>query len=363
MKNKLRLLEEAINNRENNFDLLRLSAALIVLTSHSFALTGQNPQGRNFWVSIFGRHEPSSLAVGMFFVISGFLIAGSLERRTMLEYARARALRIIPALAVLSVLTVFIVGPFFTKFPLVQYFSTPETYSYLFNSFPYRTYFTLPGVFSANPYPGSVNGSLWTIPIEAFCYIAIAALYVAGRRGGLMIVAAVVCVSGALYWNSSSNRLNGIPLYGTTELLPTLKFGLLFLMGSMAWIYRAKIPLSSWIGIPSILLFWYAGGSKYSQLAMYILLPYIVIYLAYGRPLARSVISRFGDVSYGVYLYAFVVQQILVSLSGNRFNAWTLSASAAAVAILCGWVSWHYVEKPVMKLKGKMVLVPTLRSV
>ncbi|WP_454835901.1 acyltransferase family protein [Pseudomonas lini] len=177
-------LGDMVNLRSNNFDLLRLGAALVVLIAHSFVLSGRPS---STWSRMFLGYEPGMLAVCSFFAISGFLIAGSLERRTFSEYWQARALRIIPALAVTSFVTVLLLGPVFTVLPLKEYFKNYDTYHYLTNSIPYQTQFTLPGVFQDLPFAQSVNGSLWTIPIEAFCYLILALVFLWGVEHLLLL--------------------------------------------------------------------------------------------------------------------------------------------------------------------------------
>ena len=112
----------------------------------------------------------------MFFALSGFLVAGSLERcKTLLTFLGLRVLRIYPALAVEVVLSAFLIGASVTTYPLHDYFTAPLLFHYLRNSFG-DIHFFLPGVFNTNPWPGMVNFQLWTVPYELFCYALLTAL-------------------------------------------------------------------------------------------------------------------------------------------------------------------------------------------
>ena len=133
-------LSHLSQGRDNNFNLIRIVAALVVLVTHSFALVGES-----IGMTI------GLIAVDVFFIVSGFLVTASLlTRQSTIEFLWARALRIFPALLVMLLLTVFVLGPFFTSLPLSSYFSDRTTYDYLLKC---STLFTgvvykLPGVFT-----------------------------------------------------------------------------------------------------------------------------------------------------------------------------------------------------------------------
>ncbi len=352
-------LGDMVKLRTNNFDLLRLCAALVVLITHSFALTGKSPAT---WYSLFMGYEPGSLAVSAFFAISGFLIAGSLERRTFPEYWQARALRIVPALAVTSFVSALILGPFFTALPISEYFQNSGTYRYLTNSIPYQTAFVLPGVFMDVTYPQTVNGSLWTIPIEAFCYVALAAIYFVGRRTFSMVVPVIALISAFFVWLYFHGPIAPITFFGTTEVLPTLRFGLMFLIGTFLWKYKDIVPFKG--GIAALCLVILLVGSRFgfTNLALFIALPYLLMYLAYRRPVFVDGMRKMGDLSYGTYLFAFPIQQALVSISHKSINGWWLAIAASVVSMSLAWLSWRYIEKPAMSFKKKYTATVALEK-
>ena len=204
-------LEDRLQRRGNNFDVLRLVAASLVLFSHSYALTGNAEPFAEVSGWTFGE-----VGVVMFFAMSGFLIAKSWgDLPQLVPFTVKRALRILPALVVAVSVTVFVIGPLFTTLPLGSYFSDPVTWLYLVRASLLITFFgTLPGVFEDNPYPDAVNGSLWTLPVEACCYALAAALGTLGLLRRSVLLAGFSCLL-VLYVTPLSPFSNA-PAGGTT---------------------------------------------------------------------------------------------------------------------------------------------------
>lgn len=154
---------------DNNLTFVRWVAALMVLYGHSFVFTG-NTESLFLGIVTYG-----PLGVAIFFSISGFLIARSWNADpSPIRFLIKRVLRIFPALAVCITLSVFVLGPIVTTLELREYLQHPATLDYLSNVFLYITYY-LPGVFENNVYPNAVNGSLWSLPVEFFMYLLLAA--------------------------------------------------------------------------------------------------------------------------------------------------------------------------------------------
>ena len=161
-------------HRANNFDALRLFAALLVIWGHQFAIMGRPVP------LILGGNEPGAVGVVMFFAISGYLVTLSwLADPHLLRFAARRALRIWPALCVVVLLCIVVLGPLVTTLPQAAYWKSAGTWDYLSNIW-LKTRYALPGVFDGNPVASSVNGPLWTIPLEVTCYAILAALGVCG---------------------------------------------------------------------------------------------------------------------------------------------------------------------------------------
>jgi peptidoglycan/LPS O-acetylase OafA/YrhL len=336
-------LADVIHGRNNNFHLLRLAAASAVLFSHSYPLatgdTHDEPLRASFGCT-FG-----SIAVDLFFLISGMLVTMSLLRRnSAADFARARFFRIWPALITAVFATLLILGPAFTTAPLTTYFSSKETLRYLvLNLILVKGIaYTLPGVFHVNPAPDAVNGSLWTLPSEVRCYIVLLAGWMLLRKiGALSRIRLVVSLAwlALLAWHLFSLS------HGTLEDSPA-RLWWMFCSGAMLYVFREFISLS-WIGLIAALtaIALAAGHGLLFGVVYSLALPYVMLCLAYvprGRILA---FNRLGDYSYGTYIYAFPVQQSLMHLFPSLLPIPLFSASLLATLVLAV-ASWHFIEKP-----------------
>jgi len=330
------------SGKDNNFNLLRLIAAFTVLVSHSFAMLGlvepfTESVGKNL----------GAMAVDVFFVTSGFLVAASLIRRQdLIGYLCARAQRIFPGLWLMLVLTVFFLGPVLTQLKVYDYLQHQQTWHYFIKNAVLMggLEYYLPAMFEANSLRGIVNGSLWTMVYEVGMYGLLLLSWIIyfytskfGKRW-LAFALAVIVLFMSLFWLDSLNVLIHLQLQ---------RFAWFFFVGSCFYLLRQHIRLSGLIMLLVILgavigksvsghafLIWY-----------YLVLPYTLFYLAYIPFGFVRQFNRVGDYSYGVYLYAFPVQQALV----HCYPAWnvvSLSLIAGSLTLLCAIASWHLVEKP-----------------
>lgn len=351
-----RPLGDAIKRgRENNFDLLRLIAALSVLFGHSFVLTagGQNldtvdPISR-FLMQYAGFNEAlHDLAVDVFFVISGFLVARSfLTQKTIVGFIEARVLRVFPAAILCSMLTVAVLAWFSTE-AIVYYVAHPDTWQFLINNATlWRVEFDLPGVFQTNAYGGAVNGSLWTLPVELRAYVILTVIGAVGllrfRHGSNLVLAVLVILFLVPEWSSIVTRNED-----------KWRLFLFFFVGAAFYVNRKYIP----IGVlqPLVLLALYAGTAAFPKLhalIFVVLVAYVTLALALARYYPNLDPGRAGDISYGVYLYAFPVQQALIQLLPG-LNGWWLAVWASLVTLSLAAISWFLVEQRALRKKGTM---------
>ena len=340
------MLADYDGNRRNNFTSLRILFAWAVLFGHSFAITGHKEL--NFIRPFFeGSIWIGEIAVSGFFAISGYLVTASFVRRGLLDYTLSRMLRIYPALVLCVFFSVFALGLAMTSISTAEYLGHAQTWEYLWNStalFP-PTY-RLPGVFEGLPRVG-VNGSLWTLPAEISCYIVLALIGFFGllRSRFLANLAIIAVLLFAL------EHFSHLPMIGRIHRWADP--ALYFLLGVAFYTNRQSIPLTGRLALMSVLVFYFGLGEPWFDQVVPVALVYLIFFIAYRTPYL-DVDGRVGDPSYGIYIYAWPVQQTLVSLfpdEGPYFN--TVFATVITVAL--AMASWHFLEKPALGLKGRLL--------
>lgn len=349
----MQTLAERFNPSRNNIDVIRLVAAMLVLVSHSWPLTGRevDPVSRLTGGIVGG----GTLSVVVFFVLSGFLVTKSMTERTVGDYLASRALRIVPALALVSVFDAAVIGAIFTSLPLGDYAAHPTTLNHLLNFLVFPTEFDLPGVFAGTPYP-HVNGSLWTLPIESFLYLCLPLLLVTGlltRRWTWGVVLAVaILVIYQRSWLGLSDANRGRLVFASVQEFHLATYGLFFFLGGAAYVYCDKVPLSGGL---VLLAFVFLYGSRQTAIAsavFFVAVTYVTLYLAVAFERTVSV-RRIGDLSYGIYIFAWPIQKSVLALlpgAGPR----TLTAIALPAAIALAYLSWHLVEKRALRLRRRV---------
>jgi peptidoglycan/LPS O-acetylase OafA/YrhL len=341
-------LGDVAHGRDNNFNLIRFCAALAVLISHSFAVaTGS------------GSAEPmrhtlgltwAYIAVDVFFLTSGFLVTASLlSRQSAVGFAWARALRILPALWVMLALTVFGLGLAVTSSSPHGYLTARETWRYLVkNAILLRGMVAvLPGVFSSNPLSSVVNGSLWTLEPEVEMYVILFALgilsAIARRLSVIRWGVVTIAVSAAVLYFMNGNFDNASDEYSRLTFL--------FFLGASCYVVKDSIPFnrSTFLVLLAVVLL-SALDRRAFFLAFTVALPYLLFYVAYGFGGRIRAFNRWGDYSYGMYIYAFPVEQTTVHLVPGISVA-SLMGISAIVTLTLAMLSWHVLEKRALNLK------------
>jgi peptidoglycan/LPS O-acetylase OafA/YrhL len=338
---KLIVVGEAFAPERNNFDAIRLAMALLVVWSHSFAL--HLGSERTEWISLLlnGVYNAGNLGVMAFFVISGFLITQSFVRsKTILRYLEKRVRRIYPGYLVATSICAFLIAPWFGGvFPSVA--KTVGLNLLLRNE--------VPNAFQSNPV-GSVNGSLWSIPFEFWCYLGVAALgslSLATKRWFLLIVL-IIFMSARL----ACDLMHVTPGLGYIGVIfgwpyEWTKIGPSFLFGMIAYAYRQQLPRSNILLIGMVLVSIAAChlNANVANLLVAPTLAYGVFMVAFTNRVTLHEATRFGDFSYGTYLYAFPIQQMLEATVGRRWSMAAFIAVSAALSLLAGVLSWYLVER------------------
>ena len=334
--------------RNNIFDLLRFIAATLVIYAHSFPMLGAGHDPLDTVSGInFG-----SLGVSLFFVLSGFLITRSwLSNPKIGSYMGARCLRIFPALIFSLLFTVFAIGAPVTSVTLPKYFTSPVTLEFLSNVFLFPIHYPLPGVFTSNPLPGAVNGSLWSLPVEFMMYGVVLALGLLGilQRKFLLLAATIACLLLDIFALSTPAFASRVEL--TVLVGPSFNMALYFLLGGCFFLFRQEIPKNWRCALVAALSWYLSFKTPYLRTVSYLALPYLFFYLA-ALPLpALRKFAKYGDFSYGLYVFAFPVQQLLVHLQPHKLSVSELFAQAFTITLLLAVTSWHLVESPCLKLK------------
>jgi peptidoglycan/LPS O-acetylase OafA/YrhL len=353
-------LKSAAATHANAFDALRVGAALWVLFSHAHALLGL-PEP-----IVFAGHP--NVAVDVFFTISGYLVMQSWERDPdIFRFFVKRSLRIFPGLLVCLVFTAVVVGLLATTLAPADYLRAPDTWKYiysntglsLFSSMPF-----LPGVFEQNTFPRAVNGSLWTLRYEVVMYLmlggigligAIAALTKASKHICLLAFIGFAAWAVALFFQAQTADKIEVPLLWRAGLNASLAvLGLNFFAGCCLHLYRKQIVLNSALAAAGVILAAWLPHSLLQSILVWLFVPYATIVFAWNAP---EFLKKFKnlDYSYGIYIYAFPLQQ-LMSMYGQR-HGWSFTmilACSLILTIAAAALSWHWVEKPALKFKPRI---------
>ena len=338
----------AAHGRPAGFDYLRLLLSLSIIVIHTVDVCYGPAASIEAWESGF---RPVMRAVlPMFFALSGFLVAGSFVRcRTMVRFFGLRAIRIYPALIVEVLLSAFILGTVLTVLPLTEYFQDAKFHVYLLNAVG-DPHYELPGLFVDNPNPGLVNRQLWTVPYELGCYVSIAVLAILGgaKRHWLAPVAtvglSVVYYAATLYRSGGQISATVGPFSGPLLVIT-------FLAGVSIYLYRSRLPLNHGLGIfVGMLGFALGGWSALGAFLAPIPLAYFTVYLGTLDP-PRFAVVRHADLSYGLFLYGYPIQQTIASIGGWARIGWVNLSASVLVTLVVAFISWNLVEKPALELR------------
>ena len=337
----------------NRFDLLRLCAALAVFAAHSDFL-----YRLHLPVPIPG-HSLGSLAVYVFFFISGYLVCQSWMREPIWQFFWVkRLLRIFPGLIAAVVFSVVVIGWTVTTLSSAHYWSDRGTWANLANNaLGLATVQTLPGVFEANPFARAVNGSLWTIRYELAMYSVLATLAWAAR-GRRHVFPVTVGVLAALWLVARVEGWDGVLVANGGWISDVFRwqdfcgFGVLFFVGCTFAVYAVRprgwmVALATLAGVLALRL----DNDLMRQACVWVMITCATFYFAHVGLAAKKGSSRTRmDISYGVYIYAFPIQQAATALCLSQ--GWSLSIcvliSLLPILVLA-LASWYGVERPCIR--------------
>ena len=339
--------------KPNALNLFRLILACLVIVSHSPELLDGN-QSRELLKGIFGTLTIGQVAVYGFFFISGFLIVDSAFRNSFRSFMLRRALRIVPGFVVAYLLSITLVfwlgGGSFDELSPGKWAAKVAKLFLLLNPAEVGTAF-------AGSHSPDVNGSLWTIAYEFRCYVLAGLIALMFGRNilpyfvlavGLALVL-LLSLSKGVHFHFSLGNFDPV---GNVD--DAVRFTMMFSIGALFQLCKDRIPNDGFLALACLILL-VAGlfSDRFAPIAVGIFGGYLILFLAFASgDSIWSSLNRKDDVSYGIYLYAWPIQKLLI-LHNPAIAPMALTALTVPLAATAGLLSWHFVEKPALNLRGR----------
>ena len=376
-------LGSRLKSRDNNFDAMRLLAAFAVIVSHAYPIAwGSIGNDSEPYLKLSGYCSIGEISVSIFFIVSGLLVARSfISDPNLMSFMKKRLLRILPGLMACVLFCMLIMGPIFTQWKLADYFKAKEFRDFSRNAILLPNHYDLPGVFEEfDDQRAAVNGSLWSLPLEFVMYVAVLGLGLAGllKKNWACVFVVIASFVGWIViekllhqpvppaiikkqqaWLEQGSRLSALFFAGTLMLLYkdsiALKFryfAVCLLLMVLSW----QTSIASICGIIGHAQWAPAPGNNFAGYYVFAaVLPYIVMYLAFARmgifkPVLQSA-TKWGDFSYGVYLYGYPVEQMVCRTIGDRIPFWAFIGLSCLGTLVLAILSWHLVEKQFLRMK------------
>lgn len=335
-------LSSIYQQKQNNFDFLRFFLASLVFYSHSFVLFSGKPlselKGEIVFYLTRGQIDGGILAVNMFFLISGFLITISwFNSSTIITFSTKRIARIFPGLIGVFIVVIFLLGPLFSS-NYSDYFHQLSFSAILHDLLTMNiSQSTVDHMFASLP-KDTINGSLWTLKYEMYCYILILLL-----GAFKLLTKKTVTILFILFFITYMFQT-----YGSLELtrgVPIPRLFTYFLLGSLYYFYKDHILFNTKNILILILILFFLSAFEFTQLSIIISFSYLLFAFAYSPIIKLYNFSKMGDLSYGMYIYAFPMQQATLLIFKEIEFQWYFTISFILTLIL-SYLSWHFIEKP-----------------
>jgi peptidoglycan/LPS O-acetylase OafA/YrhL len=335
-------IADAFHPKRNSLNAIRLVLAILVIVSHTWPIGGYGDD------PMLGDETLGTWAVAGFFAISGYLITASrLHTTSFLDYLSRRIARIYPAFAVVLIVTAFVIAPLSAAVTGDGPWTLTGALGYVeHNAFLQLRQYGIGGTLSDVPYARVWNGSLWTLFYEFLCYLVVGiGLTFIPRRWAAAVTGFILVACSAA---TLAFTVTDLSAPTTIELLA--KLGTYFAAGALLYQLSDRIPKTALLAISSAGVILVSAALGVSAAFAGLPIAYLMIYAGIMLPLNR--VGARHDISYGMYVYAFPVQQLLVQgFPDNRLPV----AVFAALAILCtlplAWVSSLFVEQPALRLR------------
>ncbi|WP_426336940.1 acyltransferase family protein [Pseudoduganella sp. R-31] len=353
----MRYLDGALSSRQNNFDLIRLLAAALVIYGHTFTFVANS--GARDIIRVLTGFDSGDLAVKSFFFLSGLLVTNSIiEGKSLKKYVVSRLFRIMPALLFMLLIVTFCIGTALTTLPLGDYLVHSDTYRFFVKMSLFGGwgavgggYHQLPGVFEASPASGSVNVPLWTLTVEVFSYALILALFALGLlQKRVTLVLALVIIGDSMLGKP-------VLFYFLPDTLDHRFTPFCFALGGLCAVYKQEVSVSFLMPFGFGLLYVLFRGAVWDDYVFYAAVFSTILAVA----CAPQVVKLKGDISYGLYLWGWPLQQLVLFMWPGISFAMHLLLSLVS-ATLMAIVSWKLVERPAMDLARKLLNLSMTRS-
>ncbi|MGU3538310.1 acyltransferase family protein [Methylobacterium sp. A54F] len=351
----MRTVADALAEPRNGFSGLRLALALAVVVSHAWSVTSGNaldePLTRATGFTL-GEH-----AVNGFFAVSGFLVTMSLDRRGARDYVIARTLRILPGLLAATLLVALGLGAAMSRLPAAAYYADPGLWRFVVGTLTtFKSNASLPGVFAQNPYPSPL-GTVWTLKYETLCYAGVLGAGLLGllrRPLAAPILATILALALVVLEARHADLPKGVET--------ALRLPLIFSIGAALYLGRARARLGWPLALALAAAAFLAHGTVLYRALLFGAEAYGAVWLALAPALARPLFDPPADLSYGIYLYGWPIQQSLHAL-WPAAPAPLLLVPALLLTLGIAAASWYGVERPALRLKARALGRRTLGTI
>lgn len=337
----------ATSFRGPGFDHVRIAAAIIVVLHHCRGIEYADIRVDPLFQYSDGFVHFGFLAVAVFFVLSGFLVTPGLFRSgNVINFASHRMLRILPALTVVVIVSMTVLGPALTVVPPAFYFCDPNLYRYAKNVFT-LTYDYLPGVITKDGRPIIFNGALWTLHFEALSYGTLALTSMLGllRRRSLFVMIFLVSYGLNCAMSLDPTFVTALP----PRFLTFIKLFVYFGAGATLFLFADRVPFSITFAIGALALIIVALPFGLGAVVMPLCLPYLVVFCGLSALPGQSLLKY--DLSYGVYLIHAPILTSFILLFPNLRIWWLAAMIVLLITLVLSYLSWILVEGPALRRK------------
>lgn len=362
------------NTHGNNFDFLRFMLATLVVFTHSYVVYEGRVDNEPLWMLSHQQLGFGTLALNSFFLTSGFLVSQSWRHsKGYLDFLKKRVLRIYPGFITVCFVGAYVFAPLGLGIIrpihyIVEYWSYVNVRDLAYTSLKLGSP-ELPETFKTSPCYNDVNTSLWTIPYEFVCYQFVPLLALLRHRITPLVIFALVFALNVYHYNDyqyynveGTIKSTFLPHFiqrrlsdETLDLLLNFEhfFGF-FMAGVCFYAYRNYIPRSIYLATLALIVmlvatFWV----KVFELAQLVFGAYLLFYFAYSKRVRIHNFARYGDFSYGIYLYGWPIQQLVLLYFGPKVGIMGIFFISMIFAFAAAYTSWHFIEKPFLSLKTK----------